>query len=86
MSKRGAGRSTTLQALKAAVLGNVPVTRQAFRNAAATAGRVDLGLRAGLALQLAVAADHGARVATRDVRQAEAGNRLGLDLFLSVVA
>jgi predicted nucleic acid-binding protein len=71
-----------LQALTAAVLGNVPVTRQAFRTAATTAGRADLSLRAGDALHLAVAAEHGARVATRDARQAEAGNRLGLDVFL----
>ncbi len=71
-----------LQALTAAVLGNVPVTRQAFRTAATTAGRADLSLRAGDALHLAVAAEHDARVATRDARQAEAGNRLGLDVFL----
>jgi predicted nucleic acid-binding protein len=71
-----------LQALTAAVLGNVPVTRQAFRTAATTAGRADLSLRAGDALHLAVAAEHGARVATRDARQAEAGNRLGFDVFL----
>jgi predicted nucleic acid-binding protein len=71
-----------LQALTAAVLGNLPVTRQAFRTAATTAGRADLSLRAGDALHLAVAAEHGARVATRDARQAEAGNRLGLDVFL----
>jgi predicted nucleic acid-binding protein len=71
-----------LQALTAAVLGNLPVTRQAFRTAATTAGRADLGLRAGDALHLAVAAEHGARVATRDARQAQAGNRLGLDVFL----
>jgi len=71
-----------LQALTAAVLGNVPVTRQAFRTAATTAGRADLSLRAGDALHLAVAAEHGARVATRDARQAEAGNQLGLDVFL----
>ena len=71
-----------LQALTVAVLGNLPVTRQAFRTAATTAGRADLSLRAGDALHLAVAAEHGARVATRDARQAEAGNRLGLDVFL----
>jgi predicted nucleic acid-binding protein len=71
-----------LQALTAAVLGNLPVTRQAFRTAATTAGRADLNLRAGDALHLAVAAEHGARVATRDTRQAEAGKRLGLDVFL----
>lgn len=71
-----------LQALTVAVLGNVPVTRQAFRTAATTAGRADLSLRAGDALHLAVAAEHGARVATRDARQAEARNRLGLDVVL----
>jgi predicted nucleic acid-binding protein len=71
-----------LQALTAAVLGNVPVTRQAFRTAATTGGRADLSLRAGDALHLAVAAEHTARVATTDARQAEAGNRLGLDVFL----
>ena len=64
------------------VFGNVPVTRQAFRTAATTAGRADLSLRAGDALHLAVAAEHGARVATGDARQAEAGHRLGLDVFL----
>jgi predicted nucleic acid-binding protein len=71
-----------LRALTAAVLGSVPVTRQAFRTAATTSGRADLNLRAGDALHLAVAAEHGARVATRDARQAEAGDRLGLDVFL----
>jgi predicted nucleic acid-binding protein len=71
-----------LQALTAAVLGNLPVTRQAFRTAATTAGRADLRLRAGDALHLAVAAEHGASVATRDARQAQAGKRLGLEVFL----
>jgi predicted nucleic acid-binding protein len=71
-----------LQALTATVLGNVPVTRQAFCTAATTAGRADLSLRAGDAVHLAVAAEYGARIATRDARQAEAGTRLGLDVFL----
>jgi predicted nucleic acid-binding protein len=73
-----------LQALTTAVLGILAVTRQAFRTAATTAGRADLSLRAGDALHLAVAAEHGARVATRDVAQARAAESLGVGAVLVV--
>jgi predicted nucleic acid-binding protein len=73
-----------LQALTAGVFGNLPVTRQAFRTAATTAGRADLSLRAGDALHLAVAAEHGARVATRDMAQARAAEEIGVGAVLVV--
>ena len=60
----------------------LPVPRSAFVAAAAMAGRPEVGLRSGDALHLATADHHGARLCTRDARQAEAGNRLGLDVFL----
>lgn len=60
----------------------LPVPRTAFVAAAAMAGRPELVLRSGDALHLATADHHGARLCTRDARQADAGNRLGLNVFL----
>jgi len=60
----------------------LPVPRTAFVAAAVMAGRPELVLRSGDALHLATAAHHGARLCTRDARQADAGNRLGLNVFL----
>jgi len=60
----------------------LPVPRTAFVAAAAMAGRPELALRSGDALHVATADHHGARLCTRDARQADAGNRLGLNVFL----
>lgn len=54
------------------------VTGGHFRTAAKFADQHALGLRAGDALHLAVAADHGATVNTLDQRLAEAGPVLGV--------
>lgn len=56
----------------------LPVLPAHHRTAAAFADRHDLGLRAGDALHLAVAADHGLTLATLDERMAQAGPTLGV--------
>ena len=56
----------------------VGVTGGQFRAAARFADRHELGLRAGDALHLAVASEHGATVHTLDQRLAEAGPALGV--------
>ena len=53
-----------------------PVTGGQFRAAARYADQHSLGLRAGDALHLAVASEHGATVYTLDQRLAEAGPAL----------
>lgn len=58
------------------------VPRAAFRAAAEMARRPELVLRSGDALHLATAVHHGVRLCTRDARQAAAGRRLGLDVFV----
>lgn len=55
----------------------VTLTGADFRTAARFADRHGLGLRAGDALHLAVAADHGAALHTLDRRLADAGPLLG---------
>lgn len=60
----------------------VEVRPSAFTDAAHYAARAELTLRAGDALHLAVAAEQGAQLCTRDVQQAEAGRWLGIDVFL----
>lgn len=60
----------------------VPVSDRAFRSAAAFADQHLLGLRAGDALHLAVAAEHGATVHTLDRRLADAGPQLGVPTVL----
>lgn len=56
----------------------LPVTGGRFRTAATFVDRHMLGLRAGDALHLAVAAEHGATLYTLDLRLAEAGPALGI--------
>lgn len=54
------------------------VTAGQFRAAAKFADQHALGLRAGDALHLAIASEHGATVHTLDQRMAEAGPKLGV--------
>ena len=62
--------------------GMLTVTPAHFRTAALYTDRHELGLRAGDALHLAVAADHGATLYTLDHRLAEAGPPLGVATHL----
>lgn len=62
----------------------LPVTGGQFRAAARFADQHMLGLRAGDALHLAVASEHGATVHTLDRRLAEAGPALGVPTRLMV--
>lgn len=55
-----------------------PVTSSHFRAAARFVDQHMLGLRAGDALHLAIASEHGATVHTLDQRLAEAGPALGI--------
>lgn len=64
--------------LVAESLSVLPVTGGQFRAAARFVDQYALGLRAGDALHLAVASDHGATVHTLDHRLAEAGPALGV--------
>ena len=56
----------------------LPVTGRHFRAAAGFVDQHRLGLRAGDALHLAVASEHGATLHTLDHRLAEAGPALGV--------
>jgi len=56
----------------------LPVTREQFRLAATFSNRSLVGLRAGDALHLAIAAMHAIKLCTRDRRLAEAGAGLGV--------
>lgn len=56
----------------------LPVAGGQFRAAARFADQPDLGLRAGDALHLAVASEHGATVHTLDQRLADMGPALGV--------
>ena len=56
----------------------LPVTGEHFRTAAKFADKHLLGLRAGDALHLATASEHGAAVHTLDQRLADAGPALGV--------
>lgn len=58
------------------------VRNRHFLEAAALAGRSSSGLRAGDALHLAIAADHGAIVCTLDKAMARAGKDLDLPVEL----
>ena len=60
----------------------LPVPRGAFASAASFSARAELSLRASDALHLAIAAERQAGLCTLDVRQAEAGRRLGLESVL----
>ncbi|AUW58115.1 VapC toxin family PIN domain ribonuclease [Sphingobium sp. SCG-1] len=56
----------------------LPVTGKHFRTATKFADQHTLGLRAGDALHLATASEHGATVHTLDQKLAEAGPTLGV--------
>jgi predicted nucleic acid-binding protein len=58
------------------------VTGAQFRTAARFVDQHSLGLRAGDALHLAIASDHGATVQTLDQRLADAGPALGVPTML----
>lgn len=62
----------------------LPIVAAHFRTAAKFADQRSLGLRAGDALHLAAAADHGAMVYTLDQRLAEAGPILGVPTRLLI--
>ncbi|WP_304191841.1 type II toxin-antitoxin system VapC family toxin [Phenylobacterium aquaticum] len=64
--------------LTADTLTTLPVLPLHFRAATAFVDRHELGLRAGDALHLAIASDHGLTVATLDQKMAEAGLALGV--------
>src|SRR5690606_29348676 len=60
----------------------VPLTSEHFRSAARFADNHELGLRAGDALHLAVAFEHGATLCTLDRRLAAAGPILAVSSLL----
>ena len=60
----------------------LPVTGGQFRAAARFADQHMLGLRAGDALHLAIASEHGGTIYTLDQRLAEAGPALGVPAHL----
>jgi uncharacterized protein len=62
----------------------VPVKSSQFRTAARFADRHQLGLRAGDALHMAIASEHGATLHTLDQRLAAAGAPLGVLTHLLV--
>ena len=79
-----AGALAAFNRLVAESFGIVPVTGGHFRTAARFADQYELGIRAGDALHLAVAAAQGATVHTLDRRLAEAGTALGVPTQLLV--
>ncbi len=60
----------------------IPVSRMDFRTAARLADQHATGLRAGDALHLAVAANHGVRVRSLDVGLVQAAEALGISATL----
>ena len=56
----------------------LPVERASFQTAARLADQFELGLKAGDALHVAIASDHGATLCTLDQRLAKAAEALGL--------
>jgi uncharacterized protein len=64
--------------LRTRSLAIAPVTREHFQTAARFADQSELGLRAGDALHVAVAAELGATLCTLDKRLAEAAVALGV--------
>lgn len=63
-------------------LGVLPVSASCFRTAARFADQHALGVRAGDALHLAIAADRGATLCTLDRRLIDAGAALGVSTFM----
>ncbi len=70
----------TLTRLTANSLDLLPVSRQAFRTAARFVDQAALNLRAGDALHLAICAEAGATLCTRDQRLAAAAPQLGVPI------
>ena len=68
----------TWAALRDASLITLPVLPAHFATATTYADQLDLGLRAGDALHLAVAAANGCAIATLDARQGKAAVELGI--------
>jgi len=68
--------------LKAETLTVVPLSRDHFATAARYADQFALGLRAGDALHVAVAAEQGATICTLDTRLAKAATALGVSAAL----
>ena len=60
----------------------MPISGEHFRAAARFADQFALGLRAGDALHLAIAAEHGATLCTLERRLADAGPMLGISTRL----
>jgi len=60
----------------------LPLSRQNFRTAAHFADQYATGLRSGDALHLAIAADHGIRLATLDQVLVQAAESLGVSAIL----
>ncbi|MER0237298.1 type II toxin-antitoxin system VapC family toxin [Fulvimarina sp. MAC8] len=69
---------STFQALLEESFTVLPITGLHFRTAAKFTDNHQTGLRAGDALHLAIAAEHGAILLTLDKRLADAGNALGV--------
>lgn len=63
-------------------LATLIVSHKNFRDAAHFVDRHELGLRAGDALHVAIAAEHGATLCTLDQRMAKAGTSLGVPTIL----
>lgn len=68
--------------LTAEAFETLPASRSDFRTAARFADQYLTGLRAGDALHLAIAANHGASLHTLDKRLAKAGQSLGVSTTL----
>jgi len=81
LDQRAASLSA-FNAMTAESFTTLAVAARHFRMAAAFVDQQKLGLRAGDALHLAVAASHGASVHTLDRRLAEAGPALGISTWL----
>jgi uncharacterized protein len=60
----------------------VPITREHFLTATRFAAQYEIGLRAGDALHVAIAAEQGATICTLDKRLAEAAITLGVSADL----
>lgn len=71
-----------LTRLTAESFGILPISGAEFRTATRFADQYALGLRAGDALHLAVAADHGATIVTLDRRLCAAASTLGVSARL----